>query len=84
MPPGSEDRVKAEERVALLAHKNWLARAWAQAFAPIKEPEGFYRHRALVRLTHWINALCTLFLLGSGLVGAAGAVRRRYRNRNSS
>ena len=47
--------------------KNWLARAWHSAFAPIKEPEGFYRHRALVRLTHWINALCILFLLGSGL-----------------
>ena len=46
---------------------NWLARAWHSAFAPIKEPEGFYRHRALVRLTHWINALCILFLLGSGL-----------------
>lgn len=26
----------------------------------------------------------SLFLLGSGLVGAAGAVRRRYRNRNSN
>ena len=29
--------------------------------------ETFYRHRALVRITHWINALCLLFLLGSGL-----------------
>jgi thiosulfate reductase cytochrome b subunit len=29
--------------------------------------ESVYRHRALVRLTHWINALCILFLLGSGL-----------------
>ncbi len=29
--------------------------------------EGFYRHRAVVRLTHWINALAILFLLGSGL-----------------
>ena len=29
--------------------------------------EIFYRHRAPVRLTHWINALCILFLLGSGL-----------------
>ena len=27
----------------------------------------FYRHRAPVRLTHWINALAILFLLGSGL-----------------
>lgn len=47
--------------------KNWLGRAWHAAFAPIKEPQGFYRHRAWVRLTHWINALCILFLLGSGL-----------------
>ena len=31
------------------------------------QAESFYRHRALVRLTHWINALCILFLLGSGL-----------------
>ena len=53
--------------MALSGRKNWLARAWQSAFAPIKEPEGFYRHRALVRLTHWINALCILFLLGSGL-----------------
>src|SRR5215471_18110023 len=29
--------------------------------------ESFYRHRAPVRLTHWINALAILFLLGSGL-----------------
>src|ERR1700733_6555884 len=29
--------------------------------------ESFYLHRAPVRLTHWINALCILFLLGSGL-----------------
>ncbi len=29
--------------------------------------ESFYRHRAPVRLTHWINALCIIFLLGSGL-----------------
>lgn len=29
--------------------------------------ETIYRHRAPVRLTHWINALCILFLLGSGL-----------------
>jgi len=53
--------------VALPTRSNWLARAWHSAFAPIKEPEGFYRHRALVRLTHWINALCILILLGSGL-----------------
>jgi len=53
--------------VALSGQKNWLARAWHSAFAPIREPEGFYRHRALVRLTHWVNALCILILLGSGL-----------------
>ena len=43
------------------------ARAWRDAFAPITDRDGFYRHRALVRLTHWINALCILFLVGSGL-----------------
>ncbi len=34
-----------------------------------RKPQGemFYRHRAPVRLSHWINALCILFLLGSGL-----------------
>ena len=53
--------------MAFSASKSWLARAWDSAFAPIREPQGFYRHRALVRLTHWINALCILFLLGSGL-----------------
>lgn len=35
--------------------------------APPPALETFYRHRAPVRLTHWINALCILFLLGSGL-----------------
>ncbi|HEX4158987.1 MAG TPA: cytochrome b/b6 domain-containing protein [Rhizomicrobium sp.] len=34
---------------------------------PRPSGEAFYRHRATVRLTHWINALCILFLLGSGL-----------------
>jgi thiosulfate reductase cytochrome b subunit len=29
--------------------------------------EVFYRHRLPVRITHWINALCILFLVGSGL-----------------
>lgn len=32
-----------------------------------REGGSFYRHRLPVRLTHWINALCILFLLGSGL-----------------
>lgn len=31
------------------------------------QSESFYRHRRAVRITHWINALCILFLLGSGL-----------------
>ena len=53
--------------MASLKDKNWLARVWHSAFAPIREPQGFYRHRALVRLTHWINALCILILLGTGL-----------------
>lgn len=34
---------------------------------PVPGTELFYRHKAPVRLTHWINALCILFLLGSGL-----------------
>lgn len=42
-------------------------RLWRQAFGPISDHEGFYRHRAPVRLTHWINALCILFLVGTGL-----------------
>ena len=29
--------------------------------------ESFYRHHAPVRVAHWINALCILMLLGSGL-----------------
>lgn len=32
-----------------------------------QDREAFYRHRALVRLTHWITVLCILFLLASGL-----------------
>jgi thiosulfate reductase cytochrome b subunit len=34
-----------------------------------RKPRGevFYRHRVVVRLAHWINALCILFLLASGL-----------------
>ena len=36
-----------------------------------RSPDGsrglFYRHALFVRLAHWINALCILFLLGSGL-----------------
>ena len=49
------------------------ARAWRDAFAPVTDQDGFYRHRALVRLTHWINALCILFLLGSGVFPTSAA-----------
>jgi thiosulfate reductase cytochrome b subunit len=45
----------------------FLHRLWRDAFSPISDAEGFYRHRAPVRLAHWINALCILFLLGTGL-----------------
>lgn len=38
----------------------------ASATAPAGD-ESFYRHRLPVRITHWLNALCLLFLLGSGL-----------------
>lgn len=34
---------------------------------PKKAPELFYRHAAPVRFAHWINVLCIIFLLGSGL-----------------
>lgn len=34
---------------------------------PERESESIYRHRAPVRLAHWINVLAILFLLGSGL-----------------
>ncbi|HEY1877079.1 MAG TPA: cytochrome b/b6 domain-containing protein, partial [Rhizomicrobium sp.] len=44
-----------------------LRRLWRDAFAPVSDAEGFYRHRVPVRLAHWINALCILFLLASGL-----------------
>ena len=55
-------------KASLLSRVRALAaRAWRDAFAPITDQDGFYRHRAVVRLTHWINALCILFLLGSGL-----------------
>ena len=35
--------------------------------APAPASEVFYRHRFLVRLTHWINALAIFVLVGSGL-----------------
>ncbi len=38
-----------------------------RAFSKSAAGEAFYRHRLPVRITHWINALCILFLLGSGL-----------------
>jgi thiosulfate reductase cytochrome b subunit len=42
-------------------------RVWRDTFGPISNADGFYRHRAVVRLTHWINALAILFLVGTGL-----------------
>ena len=44
-----------------------IASQAATAPAAERPSETFYRHRAPVRLSHWINALCILFLLGSGL-----------------
>jgi thiosulfate reductase cytochrome b subunit len=35
--------------------------------APVREREVMYRHSAVVRVTHWINALCLALLLMSGL-----------------
>jgi len=47
--------------------KAWFAAKYREAFAPQVVGESFYRHRAPVRWTHWINALCIIFLVGSGL-----------------
>jgi thiosulfate reductase cytochrome b subunit len=60
-----EDAMQAEQVHTEKA--GFWRRLWRDAFGPIGDAEGFYRHGALVRLTHWINALCILFLLGSGL-----------------
>ena len=38
-----------------------------EKFRCLGSSESFYGHRAPARATHWINALCLLFLLGSGL-----------------
>jgi thiosulfate reductase cytochrome b subunit len=46
---------------------DYFSRKYRKAFVPLAEGESFYRHRAVVRLTHWVNALCILFLAGSGL-----------------
>jgi thiosulfate reductase cytochrome b subunit len=51
----------------LMRAGTWLRTAWLEAFAPVTDAEGFYRHRAPIRLTHWVNAICILFLVGSGL-----------------
>src|SRR5690348_5247691 len=48
----------------LVVKSTWrerLTKGWRQS------GEIIYRHRAPVRLTHWINALAILFLAGSGL-----------------
>src|SRR3954470_1405618 len=34
---------------------------------PMRDPDVFYRHRLPVRIMHWINVLCIVILLGSGL-----------------
>ncbi|HWF01233.1 MAG TPA: cytochrome b/b6 domain-containing protein [Caulobacteraceae bacterium] len=39
----------------------------ASVKAPASKPEVIYRHTGLVRLTHWVNALCIFLLIGSGL-----------------
>ena len=40
----------------------------AEAAPPSKpKREVFYRHTLVVRLTHWINAICFVLLMGSGL-----------------
>ncbi len=35
--------------------------------APLVQPYLFYRHALVTRITHWINALAILFLIGTGL-----------------
>jgi thiosulfate reductase cytochrome b subunit len=37
------------------------------ASAPPKTARTVYRHKLIVRVTHWVNAVCILFLLLSGL-----------------
>jgi thiosulfate reductase cytochrome b subunit len=39
----------------------------AVAAPPVREREVMYRHGVVVRVTHWINALCLALLLMSGL-----------------
>lgn len=51
---------RAVERPGLIA-------SLGRKFGKADQREAFYRHRRAVRITHWINALCILFLLGSGL-----------------
>ena len=51
---------RAAERPGLFA-------SLRQKFGKADQSQSFYRHRRAVRITHWINALCILFLLGSGL-----------------
>ncbi len=35
--------------------------------APAPSGQVYYRHRVITRVCHWINALCILFLVGTGL-----------------
>jgi thiosulfate reductase cytochrome b subunit len=46
-----------------------LKTSWRDRIAQVRKQTGelIYRHRAPVRIAHWINALAILFLAGSGL-----------------
>lgn len=60
--PGAAMRTTADQ--TFFARKIAALRA---RFFSRGQSESFYRHRLPVRLAHWINALCILILLGSGL-----------------
>ncbi len=44
-----------------------VAEADGRPAEPRVSPDVVYRHAALVRLTHWLNALCIFILIGTGL-----------------
>ena len=60
-----------EFRRKVTADVEWVVRSLTprlrRAVSNPAPGEVFYRHRLPVRITHWINALCILFLVGSGL-----------------
>jgi thiosulfate reductase cytochrome b subunit len=65
--PGSvTGNIAVPERVERVRWGWTAAHLWA-AGVTHQAGEVFYRHRAPVRIAHWVNALCFLFLLGSGL-----------------